>query len=93
MRECAPLVSPCFVFRVIIMSCHVFQYPTPIVCRPPVLKHIIRLLIGLHVADTVLLFLKKHCDYFNQSELLLSALQVSEVLSAGLCSRKEYFNK
>lgn len=46
-----------------------FQYPTPIVIRrPPALKHIITLLVGFHVTDTVLLFFKKHCDYFNQSE-------------------------
>lgn len=75
----------------IITFCLAFQYPTPIVvCTSPVFKHIIRLLTGLHVADTVLLFSKKHCDYFNRSESPLSRLKVSttKLLSARLSFEK-----
>lgn len=80
-----------FVLHMVITFCLAFQYPSPIVvCRSPVLKHIIRLLTGLHAADTVRLFSKKHCDYFNRSESLLSSLKVSTAMlpSARLSLKK-----
>lgn len=75
----------------VIKPCLAFQYPTLIVVSgPPFLKGIITLLTGFHAADTVLLFSERPCDYFNQSESLLTTPKVSPavVLSARTSSNR-----